>query len=91
MKTTEHLLFQLETARSKDLIESVLCNRHFMPGYVSIKITFSLKTPTDTILNLRKHIEHTYEDTYAGISVYYDDACANNDALKIQMKIKAPG
>jgi ArsR family metal-binding transcriptional regulator len=90
MKTTEHLLLQLHKANARQLLESVICVRHNMPGFLQIRVVFPRSTASDVIINLRKHIISTYKDTDVAISVINDESHANTDAMKIQMKIKAP-
>lgn len=90
MKTTEHLLLQLHKASAKQLVESVVCVRHNTPGYVQIKVVFPRATTSNAIITLRKHIVTAYKNTDASISVINDETHADTDAIKIQMKIKAP-
>jgi hypothetical protein len=91
MKTTEHLLLQLQTAHAKGLIDSAVCTRHHAPGFLSIRVVFPIGTSSMSIIQLRKHIERTYEDTEAWLSVVNDESNADANAMKVEMKIKAPG
>jgi hypothetical protein len=43
-----------------------------------------------SIIQLRKHIERAYEDTEAWLSVVNDESNADTNAMKVEMKIKAP-
>lgn len=90
MKTTDHLLLQLQKAHAKGLIDSTVCVRHHTPGFVSIRVVFPKTINSTTIIRLRKHIEHTYQDTEASLTIINDDASADANAMKVQMKIRAP-
>jgi hypothetical protein len=91
MKTTEHLLLQLQKAHAKGLIDSAVCTRHHAPGFLSIRVVFPAKTSSVAIIQLRKHIEHTYRDTEAWLTVVSDEAHVDINAMKVEMKIKTPG